>query len=456
MKYIPHFEPEFLPMELFLRGYEEEVAACKDKTKVILVAVRGKENHRYEFFAFPDGCGKDDMNFRVAERMAKALLWVIGGAKILVSGSKEIAKRLKEAYAKDGIRAFDEDFMSTVYRAPFEVEYVEIDQLPPVKKASMKIGGNLKGCRIGFDAGGSDRKVSAVVDGEVVYEEEVVWSPKLHEDLEYHFDGILSAFKSAASHMERVDGIGVSTAGVVIEDRPMVSSLFLKADKKKYGQAVFDIYLDAAKALGKDIPISVANDGDVTALAGAMSLKQNKVLGIAMGTSEAGGYINAEGGLNGWISELAFAPVDANPGAMEDEWSHDRGVGCKYFSQDAVIKLGDRAGIAFPEGSSPAEKLSFVQALMEKDDPIAAGIYSDIGIYLGYTIPFYSRFYEIDHLLLLGRVMSGKGGDIIMAKAKEVLEGEFPEFAHVHMFTPDEKLRRVGQAIAAASLPAER
>lgn len=456
MKYVPHFESEFLPMELFLRDYEKKVSLSEKKTKVTLIAVRGEENYRYEYFAFPDGAGQDDLNFRVAERMAKALLWVVGGAHIIVSGSKEVAKRLKEAYAKEGIRAFDEDFMSTVYRRPFEVEYREYGLLPPVKKASLKIGGNLKGCRIGFDAGGSDRKVSAVIDGEVVYEEEVVWSPKLHEDLEYHLDGIISAFRSAASHMPTVDGIGVSTAGVVINDRPMVSSLFLKVDKKKYGQAVYDVYLDAAKALGEDIPISVANDGDVTALAGAMSLKSNKVLGIAMGTSEAGGYINADGGLNGWISELAFAPVDANPTAMEDEWSHDRGVGCKYFSQDAVIKLADKAGIAFSEGSSPAEKLSYIQAKMEKDDPVAAEIYSDIGIYLGYTIPFYSRFYEIDHLLLLGRVMSGKGGDIIMAKAKEVLEEEFPEYAHVHMFTPDEKLRRVGQAIAAASLPAEK
>ena len=109
-----------------------------------------------------------------------------------------------------------------------------------------------------------------------------------------------------------------------------------------------DIYLRAAREIG-NVPVSVCNDGDVTALAGAMSLGENNILGIAMGTSEAVGYVDENGSVTGWLNELAFAPVDACPEAMADEWSGDIGCGVKYFSQDGVIKLAAAAGIALEE-----------------------------------------------------------------------------------------------------------
>ena len=211
------------------------------------------------------------------------------------------------------------------------------------------------------------------------------------------------------------------------------------------------MYLDVAKEIGA--PVEVANDGDVTALAGAMDLKDNCVLGIAMGTSEAVGYINDKGLLNGWLSEVAFVPVDYNKNAMVDEWSGDYGCGVKYFSQDGVIKLAENAGYKFKDGASPAEKLKEIQKLMENGDDMAKQIYEDIGTYLGYAIPYYSEFYKIKHLLLLGRVTSGEGGSIIMDRAKEVLKAEFPEYADIDITMPDESNKRVGQSIAAASLP---
>lgn len=210
------------------------------------------------------------------------------------------------------------------------------------------------------------------------------------------------------------------------------------------------MYMDIAKEIGA--PIEVANDGDVTALAGAIDLQDTGILGIAMGTSEAGGYINLGGTLNGWLSELAFVPVDFNRDAMVDEWSGDYGCGVKYFSQDAVIKLAEYSGYTFDENLSPAEKLKVVQKMMADGDERAQKIYEDIGIYLGYSLAFYSQFYDIKHLLLLGRVTSGKGGDIIMEKAREVVKAEFPEYASISIEMPDENSRRVGQSIAAASL----
>nr|MBO4517758.1 ROK family protein [Clostridia bacterium] len=444
----PKFDAGFYPMITALKDYENKVEKSGNKNRITIVVERsGGYNYEYSYYAFNDGID-DEYNCKIAERLIKTVLWVCGGYKIIINGSRRIYEFVKDAYTLQGKRAFDVDFMQTVYEKPFVVEYVDV--VPEKKYENKNVGGFIDGCRIGFDAGGSDRKVSAVIDGEVVYSEEVVWNPKITEDPHYHYDGILTAFKTAASKMPRLDAIGVSTAGVIVDDKPMVSSLFIKVDKKKYGDFVKNIYLNAAKEIGA--PIVVANDGDITALAGSIDLKDNGVLGIAMGTSEAVGYVNAQGGLNGWISELAFVPVDFCENAMVDEWSGDYGVGCKYFSQDAVIKLAENAGFKFEQGLTPAQKLKIVQKLMENDDDMAKTIYQDIGVYLAYTIPYYSLFYDIKHLLLLGRVMSGKGGTLIVETCKNTLAKEFPEYKDIDISLPDENSRRVGQSIAAASL----
>ncbi len=457
---MPVLDKNFYPMIKALSDFDEIVEKNGAFVEVTLVAERsGGYNYVYTYKALPDGVN-DALNFRVAERLAKTILWVVGGYKIYVAGSKSVYEYLKKAYTLEGLRAFDVDFMSGVYEKPFEVVWLEKEDIPMQKNNSVRVGGYLKGCRIGFDAGGSDRKVSAVIDGEVVYSEEVVWNPKVTEDPTYHYNEILTAMKTAASKMPTVDAIGVSSAGVYVDNKIMVASLFIKVDKQKYGDYVKNMYINVAKdmsnLLGKDIPLEVANDGDVTALAGAIDLQDNGVLGIAMGTSEAVGYINTQGGINGWLSELAFAPVDFNENAMADEWSGDVGVGCKYFSQDAVIKLAEAGGNTFADGLTPAQKLKEIQALMEKDDALAKQIYEDIGVYLAHTIPFYAKFYDIKHMLLLGRVMGGKGGDIILSTCKQVLAEEYPQFAMLDIGLPDEKNRRVGQSIAAASLPANR
>lgn len=452
----PKLDPNFYPMIKAMEDFDAKVASetPENRAKITIVVDRnGGYNYVYSYEGFRDGVN-DALNYRMAERIAKTILWVCGGYKIAISGSKYIYENLKNAYSKEGARAFDEDFMSGVYEKPFEVTWLEENEIPEQKNASVKVGGFLKGCRIGFDAGGSDRKVSAVIDGEVVYSEEVVWNPKTTSDPTYHYNEILTAMKTAASKMPRVDCIGVSSAGVYVDNKIMVASLFIKVDKSKYGDYVKNMYINIAKEMG-DKPIEVANDGDVTALAGSIDLNDNQVLGIAMGTSEAVGYINANGGINGWLSELAFAPVDFAEGAMQDEWSGDYGVGCKYFSQDAVIKLAEAGGFKFEEGLTPAQKLKVIQGLMEKDDELATQIYEDIGVYLAYTLPFYAKFYDMKHVLLLGRVMGGKGGNIVLDTCRKVIDSEYPEFKNLDISLPDESSRRVGQSIAAASLPAD-
>ena len=447
-------DPGYTPMSLVCR---EMRAATAENGQDLIIAIERNKGYTttYKTRVFPDGTGHDEENFRFVERIVKSLLWVAGGYKIVIAGSEVIGNRIKEAYTDGGLRDFDVHFMERVYEQPFTVETCALADAPADKSAAAPIGRHLDGCRIGFDAGGSDRKVSAVIDGESVYSEEVVWHPKLQSDPDYHYQGILEAMKTAASHMPRVDAIGVSSAGVYIDNRIMVASLFLKVeDEEVFDKKVKNMYLDVAKEIGENIPIQVANDGDVTALAGAMNLDDDSVLGVAMGTSEAVGYVDPQGNITGWLNELAFAPVDYNPDAMVDEWSGDYGCGVKYFSQDSVIKLAPAAGIELDASLSPAEKLKVVQGLMKEGDPRAVAIYDTIGAYFGYAIAYYAEFYEIKHVLIMGRVTSGDGGALILERAREVLDVEFPDLAgQIHLHIPDERSRRVGQSVAAASLP---
>ena len=454
LKFEAKLDKGFQPMVLVYNDFVARAKAANGEKLVIGIERNNGFVSTFETVVFPDGTGHDEENLGIVERIVKTLLWIKGGYKVIIAGSKLIYEGIAKAYAKDGARAFDNDFMAGVYEKEFECVWKPIEEAPKTQESATPIGRHLDGCRIGFDAGGSDRKVSAVINGESVYSEEVVWVPKINSDPQYQYDGIMSAMKSAAEHLPRVDAIGVSSAGVYVDNRIMVASLFLKVSKEDFEKKVKNMYIDIAKEFGEDVPLEVANDGDVTALAGAMDLEDNAVLGIAMGTSEAGGYVDAAGNITGWLNELAFAPVDYSKDAMVDEWSGDYGCGVKYFSQDGVIKLAPAAGIELDESLSPAEKLKVVQGLMEENDPRAAAIYDTIGVYFGYAIAYYSLFYDIKHVLIMGRVTSGEGGVIILDRANKVLNEEFPELAKkCELHIPDEKSRRVGQSVAAASLP---
>ena len=446
LKNQPLLDPAFIPFGVWRREYEKEAS------RPFALAVERDHGAVSVFETKLRGEDFAEANYRYIERFVKLLLWSAGGLRVWLCGDDALAKRLQAEYCPEGRRAFDVGFMQDVFEVPFEIVICDWAHLPKPNEKPIRVGGHTNGCRIGFDAGGSDRKVSAVIDGKTVYSEEVVWHPKTSSDPQYQFDGIVTAFKTAASKMPRVDGIGVSSAGTFVGNAPMVSSLFIKVPRERR-EEVKTIYDRAAKEIG-DVPIVVANDGDVTALAGYMSLGTGCVMGLAMGTSEAVGYVDAEGNILGWFNELAFAPVDLNEHAMRDEWSGDLGVGCKYFSQDAVAKLAPAAGIALSEHLTPAEKLKEVQKLAEGGNPYALAIFDSIGVYLAHTLSLYEMFYDIRNLLVLGRVASGIGGERIVSECQRVLNEEYPELSRkLRVMLPDENFRRAGQSMAAASLP---
>ncbi len=440
----------FLPAIVFNRHY---VAAAKSSgTTEPLVIGLERENGLISRFETVVKSEPDADTLRYVERLVKFVLWARGGWRIWFGGPAAIGAHLAQHYSKGGTRSFDADLMSRVYEHLFEVVVTAADAVPAARESAAALGGHLDGCRIGFDLGASDYKVAAVKDGQVVYSEELPWNPKEQPDPQYHYERLNAGLKKAAAHLPRVDAIGGSSAGVIVDNKIMVASLFRAVPAEKFDDAK-NIFLRLRREW--NVPLEVMNDGDVTALAGAMSLKTNAMLGIAMGSSQAVGYLDLQGQIAGWLSELAFAPVDYNPDAAVDEWSGDHGVGALYFSQQAVGKLLPAAQIELPPAMGLPEKLQEVQKMMAAGDARAAKIYETIGVYLGYAIPHYADFYDFRHLLILGRVTTGQGGDIVLAKAHEVLKTEFPELAaNILVHVPDEKTRRVGQAVAAASLPA--
>lgn len=452
-KFAPPLDPGFRPASLANRAFRQEVAASRKGVPLALGLERNNgQFSRYETMVFPDGHPRAGANLMYVERLVKMLLWQRGGWKVYVGGPRSVGQHIRKTYSPDGERKFDYQFLGeNVYEKTFSVVTCDAKDVPPAREGSRKMGRHLDGCRIGFDLGASDRKVSAVKDGEAIFSEEVIWEPRKQADPEYHYRELMAGLRSAAEKLPRVDAIGGSSAGIIINNRPMVASLFRGVPKEQYHK-VRDLFDRVGREMG--VPVEVINDGDVTALAGAMSLEENGILGIALGSSEAGGYVNLEGGINPWLSELAFCPVDFQPGAAVEEWSGDRGVGARYFSQQCVFRLAPLAGIELPDGVTDAEKLKSVQEKLEAGHEGALKIWQSIGCYMGYAVPQYADFYDIKHVLILGRCTSGRGGDLILDGARKVLEAEFPDVAaRVSIQLPDEKSRRVGQSIAAASLP---
>ena len=443
----------FRPASLFNRAYRELVS--KESGVPARIGLE-RGDGSVSIFAtrvLPGHHPKSALSLYYIERIIKFLLWQRGGWRIHFGGPREIGEYIRATYAKGGARQFDADFMGGVYEHPFQVVVTDPERVPDEKENPIPLGRHLEGCRVGFDLGASDRKASAVVNGEAIFSEEVPWDPRHASDPQYHYDGVMDSIRRAAAQFPRLDAVGGSAAGVYVNNRARVASLFRGVSKQDFEEKIAGMFLRIRDELG--VPMEVVNDGEVTALAGSMSIGDNPVLGVAMGSSEAAGYVNSAGNITGWLNELAFAPIDYRPDAPADEWSGDIGCGVQYFSQVGAIRVATRAGMTFDAALGLPEKLVCLQEKMRIGDPLAEGVYRTLGVYLGYGVAHYADFYDLRHVLILGRVTTGPGGDILIQKAKEVIAREFPELHdRISLQLPDEKSRRVGQSIAAASLPA--
>lgn len=449
MQPLAQLDPGFLSEAEFNAVYRNTIATLRTRQPVVIGLEReGGSKTRFETQIDPE----HPLTERYLQRMVKFLLWSRGGWRLTLGGPAKVLKAIAADFQKDGARAFDCQLMARAYGRPFEVRVCNVDEVPSAEESSRPLGGHLDGCRIGFDLGASDFKIAAVQEGEVVYSHEFPWNPRVESNPQYHWDKLRAGLESAAKMLPRIDAIGGSSAGVIVGNEIRVASLFRAVSEADFERSVRGMFRRLSEHWG--VPVEVVNDGEVTALAGTMSLGVKALLGIAMGSSEAVGFVNRQGQLTDWLNELAFAPVDSNPEAALDEWSGDRGVGALYFSQQAVNRLLPATGIEIDPMLGLPERLLAVQKLMAQNDSRASSIFQAIGTYLAHAIGLYADYYDFDHLLLMGRVTSGRGGELLLQTAQQVLSATFPELSErIQIHVPDEKSRRVGQAVAAASLP---
>ncbi len=447
-------DPGFQPAALWNRQFREQVAQSQAEPLALALHRPNGNISVFHTAILRHTAPNAALNLSYAERLLKFLLWQKGASRVTVAGDPDIARHLARLYSPTGARAFDAHFMGDrVYRQPFEIARVPYESAPDPHENAVPLGRHHDGCRIGFDLGGSDRKCAAMIDGEVVFSEEIVWNPYFETDPAYHYDGIQDTLQRAAAHLPRVDAIGGSSAGVYVDNEVRVASIFRGIPEPLFDAQVRRIFLRLAAEWG-NIPLVVVNDGEVAALAGSMSLQDNAVLGLSMGTSQAGGYVTPEGNITDWLNELAFAPIDNAPEAAVDEWSGAAGVGAQYFSQQAVARLLPVAGIVVPKDTPFAERLVHLQTLIADGVASARAVYQTLGVYLGFGIAHYADFYKLHHVLVMGRVTTGEGGAIILDTARQVLATEFPELAsQIQIHQPNEKDKRHGQAAAAATLP---
>ena len=451
----PVLDTDFVPATLWNREY---IALCcrNNESEPLAIALERTDGtvsvFRTKVLAHSGNVV--GLNLKYIERVLKFLLWQKGAYKVYVAGNRVLFEDLKRIYSPGGQRQFDYNFMGDqVYGRDFMMVHCSPEELPAENETDVTLGRNLDGCRIGFDLGGSDRKCAALIDGEVVFSEEIKWDPYFENDPSYHIEGVQQSLKRAAAKLPRVDAIGGSAAGVYVNNEVRVGSIFRGVKPDDFNSHIRRMFYTLKERWG-GIPFEVVNDGEVTALAGAMSMNDNGVLGISMGTSQAAGYVDSNGHIKPWLNELAFAPIDYSENAHRDEWSGDIGVGAQYFSQQAVARLLPHAGYEVDDGMPFPERLELVQEQLKKGDENAASIYETIGTYFGYSIAQYSDMYDFHNLLILGRVTSGEGGELIINKGLDVLKDEFPDLADgIKLQTPNEQDKRHGQAVAAASLP---
>jgi predicted NBD/HSP70 family sugar kinase len=412
--------------------------------------------------------------------MIQETIWRCGAKSMQLAGPEKACNALKAAYAVGGAYEFEATTMPKVNGEAdkaFVVSIVEAGALPEVKDTPQVCGKDASGNRLAFDLGKSDIKTVAIKDGEVLDSMETEWDVTA-TDPQYHFDAIVAAMKGTIERAKvkgfgDIQAVGGSATGTVgANNEATWCDIFPNVPPDVYKEKVVDIFQRIAKEVAGDVPLKVINDGEVTALAAVQKLGVDKigggVMGISMGSSEGGGYANKEGNLMGWINELCYMKLDMNPEAPDDPWTKGahRGMSHMYLGQRGATKNAHKviddlpANYKYPcaemctiKHEDHAQCLKKIQEGMKASPDKVKDLYITCGVYLGYGLAMYQEYYDIQDIMILGRVSKGDGGDLMLKTASEVLEKEFPDNKKITFHTADDHFKAVGQCIAAAALP---
>jgi len=468
-------DPDFSPLYLGKKQYLQATKNCTDKLKWALPRPGGCG--RGELPVFPEGHKNCDASVYMASVLINNMMWERAAASLELSGPAWMTASMVAAYTTDGPCSFEVKNMPNACGTPdtpFGVTVVAAKDLSKAKETPSKCGTEANGSRLAFDLGKSDIKVVVVKDNEVLYSKETEWDVT-NVDPDYHFNAIKAAMEIGKAELEKtgskIEAIGGSATGAISANSEATwCDCFPNVPPDVYQEKVVNIFHRLRDALAPGVPLKVINDGEVTALAAYSKLGgKGNILGISMGSSEGGGYANKDGDLLGWINELCFLKLDLNPEAPHDPWTKGThsGISHMYLGQRGATKLAKAGGIEAPENQlwphpdmctikhdNHAQCLKLIQKAMTDPakEPQARKIYETVGVYLGYGLCQYLDHYRIDHLMILGRVSKGAGGDIMLEVAKSVLAKEKPK-VKIEFHTADDHFKAVGQCIAAAALP---
>merc|ERR1712086_880239 len=472
-KVVAPLDPNFSPVILTKRQYLAAVKAAKCEDKLQWALLRSDGCGRYSLPVFAADSWDAPASTYMAGVLIQEMIWQRSAHTLLLSGPAAMCEELVAAFSVDGQYSFEVSSMPNVCGTPaepFTVRVVDAAEMPEDVDTPQVCGKDADGCRLAFDLGKSDIKTVAVQDNKVLSSKETEWDVT-NPDPQYHYDAIIAAMKETAAVLPRIDAIGGSATGTVSgANEATWCDIFPNVPADVYKAKVVDIFIRMAKEVAGDVPLKVINDGEVTALAAVQKIKKGNVMGISMGSSEGGGYADKDGNLNGWINEMCYIKLDMNPEAPTDPWTkgYHRGISHLYLGQRGATKLAAKAGVVLPDNyvfphpdmctikhEDHAQCLKAIQKAMADpaQEPQVRKLYETVGVYLGYGLAQYSEFYKIDHVMILGRVSKGSGGDLMLEVAKNVLQKEFPEYANIQFHTADDHFKAVGQCIAAAALP---
>mmetsp|Transcript_13318 Transcript_13318/g.39682 ORF Transcript_13318/g.39682 Transcript_13318/m.39682 type:complete len:488 (+) Transcript_13318:87-1550(+) len=464
-------DPTFAPLILGKRAYLKAAEGCKDTLDWALPRADGCA--RYSLPVFPEDSEDAQASIYLAGVLIQEMMWQRSGSELILAGPKGICEAIKKEFSDGGAYDFEIKSMPNVCGTPdkpFKATIADsVADLPASKDTPQVCGKDASGCRLAFDLGKSDIKTVAVKDNEVLSSKETEWDVT-NPDPQYHYDLIVKCMKDMTKKLDGpIVAIGGSATGTVSADSEATwCDCFPNVPPDVYQKRVVPIFNDIAKNEFGGVPIKVINDGEVTAVAGGQMIGKGSLFGISLGSSEGSGYVYEDGSLTGWINENAYCPCDLNPEGPGNVWSPHRGDAAMYLGQRAATRLAAKGGVKLPAEYMPdhpnmlqtqhaphAQCLKLVQAAMKdpKQEPQARKIYESIGVYMGYTIAQYCEYLDIKRVLILGRVTSGTGGDVMMEMAKKVLDVDFPHLSNITFHTPTEHMKRVGQCIAAAALP---
>ena len=249
-------------------------------------------------------------------------------SRILGAGAPKTVRRLAAIYSHNGARAFDHSFIgSNVYGQPLIIEDTPLADLPPERSAGMPIGRTprrlphrLRSRRQRPQGRNVDRRPGRLLRGNPLGAL-LSGRPRLPPRRRARLAGARRRPPAPRRRQRRQRG------GCYVDNEVRGASRFRSVPPDQCNAHIRRMFF-TLQTCWKGVPFEVANDGEVTALAGSMSPGDNAVLGISMGTSLAAGYVTPEGSVTPWLNELAFAPIDHRPDAPRDEWRATSAAAC--------------------------------------------------------------------------------------------------------------------------------